>query len=157
MTDGVEADVEAGRLGARRRVGGQDEHLADPQPALGGQAAQPVEALLAERLVGPLGRVADRVRDAVGVRGERRGVVEVGDGDVGVALDDQRAVGLELPDPVDRGGRVGAVEDDVAGDEDRVGLGRLDRLRTAASATALPWTSEKSATRVLTGAPTRRG
>ena len=102
--------------------------VVDPQPPLGRQAAEPVDPLRPERLVGPLGRRAERVGDAVGEPRERGRVVEVGDGDVGVALDDERAVGLELADAVDRGGRIGPVHGEVAGDEDRVRLRGADGL-----------------------------
>ena len=48
---------------------------------------------------------------------KRRRVVEVGHGDVGVALDDDRAAGLHRPQPVDRANRVGPVHDEIAGHE----------------------------------------
>ena len=59
------------------------------------------EPLVAERVVGPLGGGADRVRDAVGHPREGGRVVEVGDGDVGVALTIAAPVGLHLAQHVD--------------------------------------------------------
>ena len=125
----VERLIEARGLGARRRVAGEDEQVVgDPVATLGRQAAEPVEALLAELVVGPLDREPDLVRDALGHRGERGGVVEIGDRDVRVALDDERAVALELAKEVHDRDRVRAIEDVVACDEDRVRLLAHDRL-----------------------------
>ena len=82
--------VEAARLGAGRGVDDEDERVVGgPDPALGGQPAQPVELLVAELVVGPLGGRRDRLRHAVLVLRERGPVVEVADGDVGVARDDR--------------------------------------------------------------------
>ena len=82
----VEALVEAGRLRAGRGVADEDERVVVGAPAaLGRQPAQPVDALRAQRVVGPLGRVRDRIRHAVGHPREGGAVVEVGDGDVRVA------------------------------------------------------------------------
>ena len=108
-------------------MGGQDQQLADAQPALGRQPPEPVDPVVAELVVGPFGRRADRLRHAVHHRRERRRVVEVGHRDVGVAGDDQGAVGLELADRVDDAGRVGAVEDQVAADHHGVRPLLLDR------------------------------
>ena len=154
----VERLVEAGRLRARRGVADEDHRaVVGAQAALGRQAAQPVDAVVAERVVGPFGGGLERVRDAVGHPREGRRVVEVGDGDVGVAGHDGRAVRLHLAQQVDRAGRVRAVEDEVAGDGDEVRARTAwTALRTASSATALPWTSDRIAKRVIE-ARLRRG
>jgi hypothetical protein len=69
---------------------------------------------------------AHLLRDAVLVPREGGGVVEVGDGDVRVALDDERAVRLQRRAPASTSRRLRAVEDQVAGDEDGVRLGGAD-------------------------------
>ena len=104
----VERLVEALRLRAGRGVHGEDQRVVDAQPPLGRQAAQPLDLVVAELVVGPLGRVPERVGHAVGHPRERRRVVEVGDGDVGVALDDVAPVGLDLAERVDGAGRAPA-------------------------------------------------
>ena len=67
VTVGSSALVEAGGLRARRGMADEDQRVVlGPPAALGRQAAQPVEALVAELVVGPLGGRAD------GHRGRRR-------------------------------------------------------------------------------------
>ena len=125
----IELPVEPGGLRAGRGVADEDHRpVLGAQPALGGQAAQPRDPLVAELVVGPLGGRPEDVRDAVAHPREGRRVVEVGDGDVRVAADDRGAVGLHLAQDVDRAGRVGAVEDEVAGDRHEVRLLGPDRL-----------------------------
>ena len=120
----VEPGVEAGGLRAGRGVADEDHRpVVRAQATLGRQPAQPGDPLVTERVVGPFGGRPERVRDAVGHPRERRArVVEVGDGDVGVAADDRGAVGLHRAQDVDGAGRVGAVEGEVAGDRDEVRL-----------------------------------
>ena len=102
----IERLVEAGRLRARRGVADEDHRpVVGPQPPLRRKTAQPGQPLVAERVVGPFGGGPEGVRDAVGHPREGRGVVEVGDRDVGVAADDRGAVGLHLAQQVDRARR----------------------------------------------------
>ncbi len=87
---GVERLVEAARLRARGRVHDEDQRVVvGADAALGGQAPEPVELLVAQLVVGPLRREPDRLGHAVLVLRERRAIVEVGDRDVGVAGHDQ--------------------------------------------------------------------
>ena len=69
--------------------------------------------VVVELLARPLGGRAVARRDLV-EPGEGGREVAVGDGDVGVAGDDQGAGLLELHDPLDDLGRAWAVEDEVA-------------------------------------------
>ena len=79
------------------------------------------------------------------IHGKARGcVVEVGDGDVGVAADDRRTIRLHLAQDVDGSGRIRPVEGEVAGHGDEVGLLLRIAFRTAASATEFPWTSDST-------------
>jgi hypothetical protein len=67
-----------------------------PEATLGREPPEPVDPVGTDLVVRPLGGRDQGVRDPVRVPGEGRRVVEVGDGDVGVALDDDRAGRLEL-------------------------------------------------------------
>jgi hypothetical protein len=90
-----------------RRVAGEDHRVLEDEAALGREAAEPGEPLVTERVVGPFRRVAERLGNAIGHPWERRRVVEVGDRDVGVALDDRRAGRLHLAQRFDGAGRIG--------------------------------------------------
>src|SRR3954468_5443436 len=89
---------------------------------------QPGDPLVAERVVRPFGGSTKGVGHAIGRPREGSQIVEVGDGDIGVAADDGGALGLHLAEEVDRTGRIGPVEDEVAGDGDEVRLLRPDGL-----------------------------
>ena len=141
---GVEDLVEARRLRAGRGVADQDERrrraAGDARPA-GGEASRAAR----RRAASWAHSAAAGWHRARLVQPRERGrVVEVGDGDVGVALDDDRAVGLQLADGVHGLGRLGAVEDQVAGDERWRRASGAMALRTASSARALPWTSPRA-------------
>ena len=155
----VQAAVEARRLGARRRVRDEDQRaVVGAEAALGGQPAQPVHALRADRLVGPRRRRAVRLGDAVAEPREGGAVVEVGHRDVRVAGHDQRAGAPPArgcrrprppgPPPLTAKSPATAITS---------GAAAAMAARTASSACATPWTSEKRASRVISAARTRRG
>jgi len=85
---------------------------------------------------------------------ERRAEIAVGDRDVRVALDQDRAVGFDLAQAVDCRGGVPAVDRVVAGDRDHVGRRRMNRSRTASNAWRTPWDSRR---RSRSGSPQHRG
>ena len=122
----IEILVEAVRLRAGRGVGDEEHRVIDPQAPFGGQATQPRETLIPDRLVGPLRCGAEGIWNALGQPRERGRIVEIGHRNVGIALDDERAVGLQLADRVDGCRRLGAIEDEVAGHGDGIGLDLLD-------------------------------
>src|SRR4051794_3712208 len=91
-----------------------------PPATLPRQPAEPIEPVLAQRVVGPLRGILDRVGYPVGHPRVGRGVVEVRDRDVGVALDHERAPVVQPAQGVDDLAGLRAVEHEVARDQDHV-------------------------------------